>query len=1097
MKMNSPLDLRHIFRSTLSLRVRGADSRENRMLFAFICTFALTVPILAVMADPPKVIKATPDNGATDVDFNLKEIRVTFDQDMTIGPNYSWVGGGPTYPGDPSKQPRWIDARTCVLPVQIQPNSEYWVSVNNERYQNFRSESGEPAEPYPIQFKTCDFKTPPPKVIKAVPNNGDTDVDYNLKEIRITFDQDMITGENFSWVGGGETFPETTGTPKWIDQRTCVLPVKLKTKHEYALSINSQTFTGFKSKIGQPAEPYPIAFKTAEIRRRAKPTPETAKMDAEAIPVSIPGLAKGWSEEKRLVTTQDLQRFHPAVGALGDDVFVAYREGALKVIVSRDGGKTWAPPVVVSGDLKINSAPSIATTGNEILIVWPSIVEVENIRVFQLHEVHSSNAGATWSKPRRITTDNNDDCRAPRLLPLDGGVTVVWQQTPAERTLGGVDLNQRADWTPDSVQAGIGKFETGSVERGGLNVRVTIYCSSYSQDDKTFTPSLRIGEVFARQMPNIFQLYGPEDGSVFLTYNKDAEVKTVISVDRGRTWKDHFGGREYFDPQTLINAVSTPDGRRAAWIRLAPYQSIPINFRDTLDRPSTSLTAPYYVRTAPNLAVSDKICHIVWSAGQEDTSWISYMRTDDIRPTTRITSPTSPHITGPVIPFAWKGNDNISDADQLTYSNTIDKQQWSPFDKKSSANVDTPPDGEYTLRVRAMDVAGNIQEPPSELKFDSFGAAPDTEILGIELNKTTMLKAGEIAATPPVLNQRNCLMLYTGKDNTQRADELTYSVQLDDGDWSEFTSDQSREFRPLANGKHTLRVRAKDARDNIDASPAEISLVVKIGLEVRFIEPIPPKYSNAEETSFSWQGVDDTGNENVDFSYYSRLDGGEPQKHGSTTQTTLTDLKEGDHTFTIWAVDPAGNQTPEASFDFLIDRTPPDTFARFEYRWSNGGFPIATLEGTDPPVGDKTETKPVRFFQYHLGDGAWEDLPLPGGTDWVVGRQLPFYSWGFRASVRAADPSGNFDPTPAVVNLTLLKRFTTTTYAIVGGVVGVIVIVLLWLMLRGRSRRRPMVSTPSSLDAYSTTTEETEETPSYKSSLETDSEKKSDSPFDY
>src|SRR3990172_6558341 len=76
--------------------------------------------------------------------------------------------------------------------------------------------------------------TAPPKVVKAVPDNGDIDVDPNLKEIRITFDQPM--GKGMSPVAGGDTDPQSGATPRWITSRTIVIPVKLQPNHDYWLS---------------------------------------------------------------------------------------------------------------------------------------------------------------------------------------------------------------------------------------------------------------------------------------------------------------------------------------------------------------------------------------------------------------------------------------------------------------------------------------------------------------------------------------------------------------------------------------------------------------------------------------------------------------------------------------------------------------------------------------------------------------------------------------------------------------------------------------------------------------------------------------------
>jgi len=50
-----------------------------------------------------------------------------------------------------------------------------------------------------------------PKVIKAIPDNGNENVAPTLEQIRIEFDQDM-DGGGFSICGGGPKFPELLGT---------------------------------------------------------------------------------------------------------------------------------------------------------------------------------------------------------------------------------------------------------------------------------------------------------------------------------------------------------------------------------------------------------------------------------------------------------------------------------------------------------------------------------------------------------------------------------------------------------------------------------------------------------------------------------------------------------------------------------------------------------------------------------------------------------------------------------------------------------------------------------------------------------------------
>ena len=107
----------------------------------------------AALGAAPKVVKATPDNGEKDVDPATRELRIVFDQPMSRD-GYSVVGGGESYPKTIGK-PTWANDRTFVLSMRLEPNHEYWLSINSDRFTNFRSKTGEIAEPYPISFRTA------------------------------------------------------------------------------------------------------------------------------------------------------------------------------------------------------------------------------------------------------------------------------------------------------------------------------------------------------------------------------------------------------------------------------------------------------------------------------------------------------------------------------------------------------------------------------------------------------------------------------------------------------------------------------------------------------------------------------------------------------------------------------------------------------------------------------------------------------------------------------------------------------------------------------------------------------------------------------
>lgn len=107
----------------------------------------------APVAIGPTVVSTSPARGATDVDPATKEIRVVFSEDMADGA-WSWVQVDDHYPKVKGK-PTFADARTCVLPVKLEPDTDYVVWVNHARYHSFHSAAGAPAVPYELRFHTA------------------------------------------------------------------------------------------------------------------------------------------------------------------------------------------------------------------------------------------------------------------------------------------------------------------------------------------------------------------------------------------------------------------------------------------------------------------------------------------------------------------------------------------------------------------------------------------------------------------------------------------------------------------------------------------------------------------------------------------------------------------------------------------------------------------------------------------------------------------------------------------------------------------------------------------------------------------------------
>ncbi|MCE5341729.1 MAG: DUF3108 domain-containing protein [Planctomycetaceae bacterium] len=125
--------------------------KNYKKIFCFTMAVVLSTLITLANAAAPKVVKTIPANGQQDVSPALAQITIEFDQDMDTG-GMSICGGGPNYPQ--GGKAHWINNRTLVKDVKLQPNHEYEMSVNCPSYQNCKGTNGEPAEIYPLSFKT-------------------------------------------------------------------------------------------------------------------------------------------------------------------------------------------------------------------------------------------------------------------------------------------------------------------------------------------------------------------------------------------------------------------------------------------------------------------------------------------------------------------------------------------------------------------------------------------------------------------------------------------------------------------------------------------------------------------------------------------------------------------------------------------------------------------------------------------------------------------------------------------------------------------------------------------------------------------------------
>ncbi len=150
-------------------------------------TLAFLVVLLVLMppalAEPPRIVRMSPDHGDTGVDPATAEIRLEFDQDMRPG-GRSICGGGPQFPKF-SGQPRWDSPRVMVIPVTLEADHEYRISVNCASARNFRSAAGEPAEITPLRFTTAKPDDKPDPALALTPERNT----WAITALRTAIDQ--------------------------------------------------------------------------------------------------------------------------------------------------------------------------------------------------------------------------------------------------------------------------------------------------------------------------------------------------------------------------------------------------------------------------------------------------------------------------------------------------------------------------------------------------------------------------------------------------------------------------------------------------------------------------------------------------------------------------------------------------------------------------------------------------------------------------------------------------------------------------------------------------------------------------------------------
>ncbi|UCE80633.1 MAG: carboxypeptidase regulatory-like domain-containing protein [Methanobacteriota archaeon] len=258
-----------------------------------------------------------------------------------------------------------------------------------------------------------------------------------------------------------------------------------------------------------------------------------------------------------------------------------------------------------------------------------------------------------------------------------------------------------------------------------------------------------------------------------------------------------------------------------------------------------------------------------------------------------------------------------TDAETTEYS--VDGGAWQAVDG-TSVTVSSLTDGEHTISIRATDIVGNEAS-------DSVTITVDTTDPSVEI---TAPSEGATVGTEVVVQ-------WTSDDGTGSGVE-TAEISIDGGAWETATTISSHTLTDLADGQHTVDVKATDVAGNEGTDSVTFTVVEDdTAPTVSITSPTDASSLPSSTVTVTWTASDGTGSGIATIEIM--LDGGAWTAVTGTSHA-FTDLDEGSHTASVRATDNAGNSAMD-SVTFMVDTVNP------------------TLTITSPADGLETEDKVV------------------------------------------------------------------------------------------------------------------------------------------
>ena len=283
-------------------------------------------------------------------------------------------------------------------------------------------------------------------------------------------------------------------------------------------------------------------------------------------------------------------------------------------------------------------------------------------------------------------------------------------------------------------------------------------------------------------------------------------------------------------------------------------------------------------------------------------------------------------------------------------------------------------DGQHTFSVAARDASGNRDPTPAQRVWTVDTTAPDT-----------LITAGPVGT----VGSNAASISFSASEPT-----ATFECSLDSAAWAPCSSPAS--YSALANGQHTVQVRAIDGAGNVDATPDEVTWTVQADMPNTSIVSGPSASVATTIATFAFSsGVTGT-------TFACSLDA--RAYAACTSPVTYSSLTQGAHSFLVRGTSPAGNVDPApAQRSWTVDTTAPETIL--------SSAPTGTVMSTTATISFTSNEAGVTF-ECSFDSGSWIVCTSPA-------TYADLASGAHTFSVRARDAAGNRDDTPAQATWTV------------------------------------------------------------------------------